>query len=269
MKTFTFRTVLSIITAFVLLMSLSGCRETNLSKDRSLDAVLDKGQLVLGLDENFPPMGYRDEDGVIKGFDIDLAREVCNRLGVELVCRPIDWDKKEEILNSGEIDIIWNGLSVTDERKENMLLSEPYLENELVFAVAKGSDIKSVDDLKGKKVGVQSGSSSSDAIKEVSFYKDITVVNVDDNVTLLNKLRSGEIDSVFLDSIFIYYTARNSEDYVLLRQSFMDEKMAIGFRKGDEKLKNRIQEIMSEMRADGTLSDISSEWFGSDITIVR
>ena len=253
----------------LMLLSLGGCGQKDATKDESLKNIIDNGELVLGLDENFPPMGFRDETGEITGFDIDLAKEVCDRLDVELKCQPIDWDKKEDILNAGDIDCIWNGLAVTDERRESMLLSEPYIENEVVFAVARNSNVKKLDDLKGKKVGVQSGSSAFDVIKETKIYDDMILMPADDNVTLLNELKAGEIDAVFLDSIVIYYIARESDDYVLLRQSFSDEGMAVGFRKGDAALRNKIQETLSDMKADGKLAEISEKWFGSDITIVR
>ncbi len=263
------RVIRAIVITAVLLVSVSGCKGAEFSQDDSLQRVLDKGELVLGMDVNYPPMGFRNGNGEITGFDVELAQEVCDRLGIKLTCHPIDWEKKEELLNSGQIDCIWNGLSVTDERRENMLLSEPYLENELLFTVSKNSVIKSVDDLKGKKVGVQSGSSAYDVIKEASFSDDIILVPMEDNVMLLNGLKQGELDSVFTDSIVIYYIARESEDFVLLRKSYSDEEMAVGFRKGDAALRDKVQEILFDMKADGRLAEISSKWFGSDITIVR
>ena len=259
----------TVMTVIVLSVALTGCKKTEFSNDGSLQKVLDKGELVLGLDENFPPMGFRDENGEITGFDVDLAKEVCDRLGIKLTCHPIDWDKKEELLYAGEIDCIWNGMSVTEERKKNMLLSDPYVENELVFTVKRNSEIKRPDDLKGKKVGVQLGSSAYDELQEAPFYDDIDPVPMEDNVVLLDELKNGDIDAVLIDSIVIYYIAKQSDDYVLLRQSLSDEDMAIGFRKGDESLRDKVQEVLSEMKSDGTLAGISAEWFGSDITIVR
>ena len=135
------------------------------SGDNSLQYILDKGELVLGLDDSFPPMGYSDsKTGEIVGFDIDLAEEVCKRLGVKLVKQPISWDAKEIELSSKNIDVIWNGMSVTDERIENMFLSKPYIANAQVIIVAEDSPIKTKADLKGKKVGLQKGSSALDAV---------------------------------------------------------------------------------------------------------
>lgn len=254
-----------IIAAAVLLL-LGGCGR---KMDLSFDKVRYSGELVVGLDENFPPMGFRDESGELIGFDIDLAREVCKRLGIRLTLCPIEWDRKEEELDSGRIDCIWNGLSVTEERAETMLLSEPYLKNELVFALRSYSDIQNTGDLRGKTVGVQSGSTAADAIKEADIFDDISVVYQKDNLTLLDQLKNNELDAVLIDSISIYYIASNSEDFVLLSGALSSEDIAIGFRKDDEELKRKIQEKLSEMKSDGTLSEISEKWFGYDITIIR
>ena len=122
--------------------------------DNSLNNVLERGTFILGLDDSFPPMGYRDENGEIVGFDIDTAREVCNRLGVELVAQPIDWNAKEQELATGNIDCIWNGFTVTDERREQMLFSDPYVDNAQVIVVRGDSPVQTIADLEGATVGV-------------------------------------------------------------------------------------------------------------------
>ena len=122
--------------------------------DTSLDDVVESGRFVLGLDDSFPPMGYRDENGEIVGFDIDCAREVCARLGVELVCQPIDWNSKEQELMTGNIDCLWNGFTITEERRENLLFSDPYVKNAQVVVVNASSSVQTLDDLAGASVGV-------------------------------------------------------------------------------------------------------------------
>ena len=129
--------------------SASGNKES--AGDDSLSFIQDKGTFVLGLDDSFPPMGFRDSDGEIAGFDIDLAAEVCKRMGVELVLQPIDWDSKILDLNSGDIDVIWNGLTITDERKEKISFSKPYLANRQIVIVKAGSGINRKADLAGRK----------------------------------------------------------------------------------------------------------------------
>ena len=263
-----------ILTVMMLsLLFVTGCgggRSEEPSGDDSLKKVLDSGQLVIGLDPNFPPMGFTDGTGEVVGFDIDVARECCERLGIALVSTPIDWDMKDELLNGGEIDCIWNGMSITPERQESMELSMPYMKNKLIFLVPQTSEAKNSRDLKGKKVGVQSSSTASDMLKDFDLYGNITVVENDSNVELLGKLRNGEVDAILIDSVFAYYSIFSRDDsFYVLSDSLGEEKYAIGFRKGDRKLRDRIQELVDEMRADGTLAGISKKWFSYDITIAR
>ena len=168
MKRSIFKTIASLSAAAMMLLAV-GCGSTSDSssaagtnstaaatgEDNSLQKVLDSGKLVLGLDPTFKPMGYTDENDNIVGFDIDVAKEVCSRLGVELETYSVNWDTKEQDLNAGTIDCIWNGLSVSDERKKVMLMSEPYMKNEMVFVVNGSSDVASQADLAGKNIAVQ------------------------------------------------------------------------------------------------------------------
>ncbi len=238
--------------------------------DNSLQKVLDDKQLILGLDASFPPMGFTNDANEIVGFDIDVAQEVCDRMGVTLVKQPINWDNKEEDLNVGKIDCIWNGMSINDSRKQVMNLSDPYMNNEMIFTVPKDSGITSMDDLKGKTVGVQSGSSAEEILMASDIYADITVTALEDNVTLLNQMELGFSDAVFLDSVVAnYLITENSKDYVILPGNLEAEEYAVGFRKNDQALRDEVQRILSEMKADGKLGEISTKWFGSDITTVK
>ena len=259
-----------LITATALMiLSFTACSSTD-AYDGSLKKVRDAGYLLIGLDENFPPMGFKDEDGKITGFDIDVATEVCRRVGVEAQPVPINWDDKEKELNEGRIDCIWNGMSVNPERSKSMNLSEPYIKNDLVFAVLPGSDIKSLDDFDGITVGVQSGSSAEDAFKGSDYSTDVNLECADDNIELLDMLDSESIDAVCLDSIFAYYyIASNDKDYIILPNILTSEDMAVGFRKGDAQLRDEIQRQLHNMKADGSLADISKKWFGVDVTTVE
>ena len=263
------------LTAYVLLgilvFFIIGCSTRDQkNSDRSLKNVLDAGQLVLGLDENYPPMGYRDESGQIVGFDIDMAREVCDRLGIDLVTQPIEWDKKEEELNSGNIDCIWNGMSVSPERSASMCLSRSYLRSELVFVVMSDSDITDVQEIKGKKVGVQLGSTTEDDLRGSALMSEITLVGYVDNKELMQELERGAVDVAFIDTISTYYySSVSNESFSVLPTVFSREELAIGFRKEDIALRDKIQEKINEMNADGTLKKISEKWFGKDITIVK
>lgn len=172
------------------------------SDDTSLEDLKSRGKFVLGLDDSFPPMGFRDENNEIVGVDIDLAAEVCKRLGVELVVQPIDWDSKELELTSGKIDCIWNGMTVTEERIEAMFLSKPYLDNRQVVIVEEGSKIASVSDLAGKTVGLQKGSSAREAFDANPIASEVAqVVEYEDNVDAFLDLQAGRIDALLVDEV--------------------------------------------------------------------
>ena len=206
MKKTAFSALLVGVVMAALLVTLAGCgSRTAAEKDGSLQKILDAGQLVLGLDTDFPPMGFIDEGGEIVGFDIDVAQEVCDRLGVELVTQGIDWEEKEDDLNSGVIDCIWNGLSVTPGRAETMNLSEPYMKNELIIVVLGSSDAKTADDLKGRTVAVQSGSTAQEVLEASALYPEITVETYNTIMIMLDKLNRREVDAVLVDSVAAYY----------------------------------------------------------------
>lgn len=241
---------------------------TEAGEDNSLQKVLDSGEFILGLDATFKPMGFTDENDQIVGFDIDCAEEVCARLGVTLVKQPIDWDTKEQDLDAGKIDCIWNGMSVNASRQEIMNLSEPYMKNEMVFVVTAGSSIASQADLDGKTVAVQSGSTAQEILQNAGL--NITENALATNVECLQQLELNLVDAVFMDSVVANYEIKESgKDYVLLADGLEEEEYAIGFRKNDQALRDKVQEILSEMKADGKLGEISEKWFGSDITTVK
>lgn len=170
--------------------------------DQSLQKVKDAGKLVLGLDASFPPMGFTDENNEIVGFDIDLAEEVCKRLGVTLVKQPINWDAKEMELDGGKIDCIWNGMTITDARLEAMFIPKAYVANAQVVIVPEGSDIKAVADLEGKKVGLQKGSSALEALQGNAVYEKVgEVIEYEDNVTCYLDLKAGRVEAMVVDEI--------------------------------------------------------------------
>ena len=244
--------------------------ETPAEGDQSLQNILDKGELVLGLDASFPPMGFTDENNEIIGFDIDVAQEVCNRMGVELVKQPINWDTKEEDLKVGKIDCIWNGMSINPARAEAMNLSDPYMKNEMIFVVPADSEIKSMDDLEGKTVGVQTGSTAQEILEAWDKFDTITESPLEENVTALSQMELGFSDAVFLDSVVAnYFITSNNKDYVILDGNLEAEEYAVGFRKEDQALRDEVQKTLSEMKADGALGEISTKWFGSDVTTVQ
>ncbi len=239
--------------------------------DLSLEKVLEKGKFVLGLDDSFPPMGYRNEKNEIVGFDIDLAKEVTKRMGVELVLQPIDWNAKEQELNTGNIDCIWNGFTITDERKENINFTTPYVNNAQVAVVKEESSVQTLNDLKGKTVGLQAGSSAAEAINSNKAFASSLkeVVEVKDNLTALMDLEIGGVDAVVLD-LFVANDniKRSGKAFRILSEPLSSEEYGIGFRKNDNALRDEVQKTLEAMAQDGTMAKISTLWFDGDITII-
>ena len=239
--------------------------------DGSLQAVKTKGKLVLGLDDSFPPMGFRNDDNQIVGYDIDLAREVAKRLGVQLVPQPIDWNAKEQELNTGKIDCIWNGFTITDERKQAMAFTKPYLRNAQVVVVKKGSAYGTLASLKGKKVGLQAGSSAAGALEAAKDFRASLkeVVEFKDNLTALMDLEARGVDAVVMDLIVAEDNIKRSgKAYAILKESLAPEVFGVGFRKGDLALRDAVQGALEGMRKDGTLAKVTTRWFGQDISVV-
>lgn len=256
---------------FISMLALFAQGASDSGVDNSLNNVLERGTFILGLDDSFPPMGFRDENGEIVGFDIDTAREVCSRLGVELVCQPIDWNAKEQELATGNIDCIWNGFTVTDERREQMTFSDPYVNNAQVLVVRGDSPVQTIADLEGATIGVQAGSSAQDAINDTPGFLDTIgeVVEFRENLTALMDLEIGGCDAVVMDLLVANDNInRSGSDFRILGETLVEEEYAIGFRKGDVALRDAVQQQLNAMAEDGTLAEIATKWFGADITVV-
>lgn len=256
------RTIVVAVVLGIATISLFGCGKK----------VEDKDTLVVGMDDAFAPMGFRDESGEIVGFDVDLAKEVGKRLNKEIVFQPIDWSMKEAELNGKNIDFIWNGYTITDERKEKVSFSIPYLKNRQVVVTLSSSKISKKSDLSGKKVGAQNESSAIEAMeKESELYKSFDggkAVTYEDNNQALMDLEAGRIDAVVADEILVrYYIKIKGEDkFKVLDEDFGKEEYGIGMRKDDANLVNDVNSSLNAMKEDGTMKKISEKWFGEDIT---
>jgi len=253
----------------VLLLSLGllfGCTTTDKSDD-SLQAIKDAGVLIVGYTE-FPPMGFT-ENGVATGFDIDLAREVASRLGVDVTFQYIDWDAKVlELANN--VDVIWNGLTITPERQLEMTFSKPYLNNRIVILTLSDSSINSLADLADKKVGVELDSSGQIAVQDNTAVSGSIneLVKYSNYVEAVLDLNAGGVDAVVVDEIFARYAIRqNAGAYKIADEVFNSENYGLGFRLGDVKLQTEVDKILDEMIADGTAAEISIKWFGEDVIV--
>ena len=245
--------------------ALAGCGSNSAQKEESK-------KIVVGLDDSFPPMGFKDEKNEIVGFDIDLAKEVAKRLGREVEFKAIDWNSKEAELKSGRVDILWNGLDITDKRKENMLFSEPYMDNRQSVFVAKNGKVAVAGeaDLAGKTIGTQSGGTTEEyfenkpelkaSMKEVKYYPDYINAFMD--------LENGRLDAVVGDEIIGRYYISKHPDEIQAIDTVIGtvSQFGIAFRKDDQKLRDEVQKVFDEMKADGTVAKISEKWFAKDIT---
>ena len=239
--------------------------------DRSLEKIKEKGVFVLGLDDSFPPMGYRDENNEIVGFDIDLAKEVCKGLGVELKCQPIDWSAKEQELATGQIDCIWNGFTKTEEREKSMTLSMAYVNNAQVIVVKSSSSIKTIADLKGKSIGVQAGSSGEEAIYDTEGFADSVkeIIPYKDYLTALMDLEIGGVDGIVMDLLVANDNInRSGKDFRILDETLSAEEYVIGVRKGEVALCEAVEKELYALKDSGKLAEIATKWFGADITVV-
>ncbi|MDI9493274.1 MAG: amino acid ABC transporter substrate-binding protein [Bacillota bacterium] len=269
---------IGILLVLVLLLSAfaAGCggqadEPGEVEEDLSLAKIQDKGVLVLGCDDAFPPMGFRDSSGEIVGFDIDLARAVAEKLGVELEVKAINWDTKEMELNSGGIDVIWNGFTITAARDLEVEYTKPYLNNEIMIAVRADSPIRSKADLEGKILGYQVQSSADIAVKgDAEFFESLGDVREYDTYqdALLDLTTSERIDAVAVDKILIeYIAAQEPGTLYILDEALGTEYMGIGCPKGAVALREAIDNALDELYEDGTVEAISKEWFGTNIVI--
>lgn len=266
-------TLLSLMSALTATAVLWGCSKSTPSADAassaaSAAATAPAGELpkklVIGLDDNFPPMGFRDDKGELVGYDIDMAREATKRMGIEAEFKPIDWSAKEAELKGKRVDALWNGMTITEERKKNVAFTKPYMVNHQIIIVTSQSPVQKKADLAGKVVGVQDGSSAVDAIaKDEAVSKSLKELKTfGDNVTALLDLSTGRLDAVVVDEVVgRYYTSKKPGEYRILEEHLGAEEYGVGLRQEDTALLGKLDEVLDAMRADGTAKTIYGKWF--------
>ena len=246
---------------------LAGCGKNETAPAAQSAAPAAPAKIVIGLDDNFPPMGFRNEKNELVGFDIDLAKEAAKRLGIEVEFKPIDWSAKEAELNGKRVDALWNGLTITEERKKNIGFTTAYMENHQIIVVPANSAVKTKADLAAKVIGIQDGSSAIDAVQKdpiAGSFKELKKFG--DNVTALMDLTTGRLDAVVLDEVVgRYYTAKKPGEYAVLDDNFGTEEYGVGLRKEDTALHGALDKAMADMKADGSAAKIAEQWFGKNI----
>lgn len=225
-------------------------------------AVDETNALIVGFDPEFPPFGFKNELNEYDGFDLALAKEVCERLGWEFTPQPIDWNSKDAELKAGSINCIWNGFTMNG-REDQYTWSDPYVDNSIVVVVKADSGIKTLADLAGKKVMAQSGSSASDAINDNTEFKDSLeeVIELADYNMGFMELEQGSVDAVAVDlGVGTYQMGAKEGNYVMLDEPIAQEQYAIGFLKGDDVLRDKVNDTLKEIAADGTMLAIAQNY---------
>jgi polar amino acid transport system substrate-binding protein len=215
-------------------------------------------------------MGFVDSNNEYVGFDLDLAKEAASRMGMEFVAQPIAWDSKDMELESGNIDCIWNGFTISG-REDKYTWSEAYMINDQVVVVKNDSDIKSLADLAGKTVAVQKDSSGLAALNDNADLKNSfgELVEMESYLNALMELEMGSIDAIVMDEIVARYEIQTSgKPFKVLDEAVASEEYGVGFLLGNEALRDQVQKVLEDMAADGTMAKISEKWFGTDVTII-
>lgn len=271
----------AVLMAAAMVFTMAGCgsskdADTSAKKETKTEDSKDKEnsdkQFIVGFDAEYPPYGYKDDNGEYVGFDLDLAQEVCARNGWELVKQPIDWDSKDMELNSGSIDCIWNGFTMTG-REDDYTWSKPYVDNSIVVVVKEGSGIEKKEDLAGKVVAVQADSSglaaltdeedNEENLKLAASFSDLQQV-ADYNTAFMN-LEAGAVDAIVVDIGVADYQLESRTGFAMLDDKIRTEQYAVGFKLRNEELRDQVQSTLDEMVKDGTFDDIAKKWDLSDM----
>ncbi|MFV0517294.1 MAG: amino acid ABC transporter substrate-binding protein [Aminipila sp.] len=275
-------TILVTVTLILGMLALTGCGNSDKPKEGEDEVISDvsgweyiqaKGELVIGLDDTFAPMGFRDEAGELVGFDIDLANAVAEELGVKVSFKSIDWDAKEMELKSKRIDCIWNGMSATEERIEKMALTDKYINNSIVV-MAKDNTIKvaKAEDLANYNVGTQADSSALEVLKANAAYDTYAdkIVEYKTYDEAIMDMQTGRIDCIVVDQVLgEYKNSKLDKKMIVCDYGFGDDFYAIGCRKEDPDVAAKITEALAATIESGKAAEISNKWFGRNIVILE
>lgn len=256
----------------LLVAPLAGCQHQSVtSRANQTDTwnkISQRKTLVVGLDDSFVPMGFRQKDGTLAGYDIDLARAVGKRLGLRISFQTIDWSMKETELRNGTIDLIWNGYTKTPARAKTVAFSHTYLKNKQILVSKKTTGITSPAQMQGKVVGLQSDSSGYTAYNDYPQYLKRyprQAIQYDTFTNAFLDLNANRIQGMVIDSVYAnYYIAhqKDPQSYRTLTVGFPSEDFAVGMRKGDRTLRRKINQVFTQMAHDGSLDRINQKWFG-------
>lgn len=278
------RNILILVTLLVFLSTLTGCSSNKKSVAQEANtadtwsSIKKRGRVIIGLDDTFVPMGFREKNGQLVGYDIDLAKAVFKQYGIKADFQPIDWNMKETELRNRTIDLIWNGYTITPARKKQLMFSRPYMANRQVLVTKTKDNITSFKGMQGKTLGAQTSSSGDSLLNEhptmlKDYIKGKTPVLYDSFNNALMDLDDGRIQGLLIDSVYAGYYISKEKDpasYRITRGGFDGEDFAAGMRKGDKTLKNKIDQGLQHLANTGELQKINRKWFGnSDNSLIQ
>ncbi|MCI6549196.1 MAG: transporter substrate-binding domain-containing protein [Coriobacteriaceae bacterium] len=225
------------------------------------------GSFVLGFDQDFPPYGYVGDDGSYTGFDIDLAKAVCDREGWTLVPTPISWSAKDTLLNSGQITCIWNGFTI-ESRKDGYAFTDPYMENRQVVVVPASSDVRQLSDLSGKNVITQADSAALDVLSEGGSQEELgksfgNLQTIDNYNTAFMMLESGQVDAIAIDyPVAVFNIGDKTADFRILDENLNSEHFGVGFAKTDEgmQLAKTVEVDLQALDSEGTVKELCEKY---------
>ena len=245
--------------------ALAGCSSSSSDQAESTDqlAVEEGMDFIVGFDQDYPPYGFVGDDGEYTGFDLDLAKEVCERNGWNYVAQPINWDAKDGELNGGAITCIWNGFT-REGREDQYTFSNDYMRNAQVIVVKADSDVKSLEDLAGKSVVTQVDSAALEVLEGDQAELAATFGSLEEQSeynTVFMQLESGAIDAVACDlSIAQYQMSAKPDAYVMLDETLSEEHYAVGFKQGNTDLADAVNATLAEMKEDGTIEKLCEKY---------
>lgn len=265
-------------------LTLAGCGNSQKSVAQEANTtdtwshIKKRGRVIIGLDDTFVPMGFREKNGKLVGYDIDLAKAVFKQYGIKADFQPIDWNMKETELRNRTIDLIWNGYTITPARQKQLLFSRPYMANRQVLVTKTAENITTFKGMQGKTLGAQTSSSSASLLDEKptmlkDYIKGKTPVLYDSFNNALMDLDANRIQGLLIDSVYAGYYISKEKDpasYRVTRGGFDGEDFAVGMRKGDKTLKSKIDKGLQNLANTGELQKINKKWFGnSDNSLIQ
>ena len=250
-----------LIIALLLTFTLAGCGGGEKNTETA-----EGNTLIVGFDQNFPPMGFVGEDGEFTGFDIELAKLAAEKMGMDIKLQPVNWDSKDAELETGNINCIWNGFTMTG-REGQYNFSKPYMKNRQILVVLEDSEYQSLSDLAGKRVELQQESTSDNALEANKEFKDSLgeVTRVGENMTALNDLEVKACDAVLMDEIVARYNISQGRKFRVIEEALSEEDYAVGFKLGDDELTAKVDKALQELNDENKLQELSIKYFAEDI----